>query len=148
MIVVVKTSSTRSSENPGHPEWLVDARFATDADRVQNRAVLHDLVAEEIQPRPRRRVGPNFSRRRASHLPQSTLSRILPRSRSFVIACWARSIGRRRGDARAVAYPYRRESLPVRSSPPNEGEHTDEILRSLGLSAEDIDGLRRAQAVA
>ncbi|HEX6475014.1 MAG TPA: CoA transferase, partial [Candidatus Limnocylindria bacterium] len=40
------------------------------------------------------------------------------------------------------------ESLPLRGAPPLLGEHTDEVLADLGLSAEEISRLRRDGVVA
>ena len=37
---------------------------------------------------------------------------------------------------------------PVRLAAPHSGEHTDEVLRGLGLSAEEIRGLRASRVVA
>jgi len=52
--------------------------------------------------------------------------------------------------ARTALLPFTMdgERLGVRSSPPVQGEHTDELLQGLGLSAADIAQLRQRRAVA
>jgi crotonobetainyl-CoA:carnitine CoA-transferase CaiB-like acyl-CoA transferase len=48
-----------------------------------------------------------------------------------------------------VASPMRFSETPVeyRQAPPLLGEHTDEVLRTLGKSAEDIARLRSAKVI-
>jgi len=50
---------------------------------------------------------------------------------------------------RLVAQPVRLSRTPseIRMRPPESGEHTTEILASLGYSAEEIEGLRRREIV-
>jgi crotonobetainyl-CoA:carnitine CoA-transferase CaiB-like acyl-CoA transferase len=52
--------------------------------------------------------------------------------------------------ARTALLPFTMdgERLGVRSPPPVQGEHTDELLQALGLSADDIAQLRQRGAVA
>jgi crotonobetainyl-CoA:carnitine CoA-transferase CaiB-like acyl-CoA transferase len=48
------------------------------------------------------------------------------------------------GDVRVVGVPMRFSETPgtIRLSPPTVGQHTDEVLASLGYTADDIEGLR------
>ena len=52
--------------------------------------------------------------------------------------------------ARAALFPFTMDGqrLGVRRQPPRQGENTDELLQSLGLSAAEIALLRSIQAVA
>jgi crotonobetainyl-CoA:carnitine CoA-transferase CaiB-like acyl-CoA transferase len=52
--------------------------------------------------------------------------------------------------ARAALFPFTMngQRLGVRHQPPKQGENTDELLKSLGLSAAEIASLRAIKAVA
>ncbi len=52
--------------------------------------------------------------------------------------------------ARAALFPFTMDGqrLGVRCQPPQQGEHTDELLQALGLSAPEIAQLRARKAVA
>jgi crotonobetainyl-CoA:carnitine CoA-transferase CaiB-like acyl-CoA transferase len=52
--------------------------------------------------------------------------------------------------ARAALFPFTMDGqrLGVRQQPPRQGENTDELLKSLGLSAAEIASLRAIKAVA
>ncbi|HEX3218707.1 MAG TPA: CoA transferase, partial [Candidatus Limnocylindria bacterium] len=54
------------------------------------------------------------------------------------------------GETRLAPDPIRLsgEQLPLRSSPPMLGQHTDELLSEIGLSAAEIASLRRERVVA
>jgi formyl-CoA transferase len=53
------------------------------------------------------------------------------------------------GAIRQVGVPFRLSATPasIRTAPPRLGEHTDEVLGELGLSAQAIDQLRRRGVV-
>jgi crotonobetainyl-CoA:carnitine CoA-transferase CaiB-like acyl-CoA transferase len=54
------------------------------------------------------------------------------------------------GRIRNIGVPVKLSETPgaIRRSAPTLGQHTDEILRELGLGAEEISALRRARVVA
>ena len=59
--------------------------------------------------------------------------------------------GPRKGQtARAALLPFTMDGqrLGVRSPPPSQGEHTDELLQDLGLSEADIAEMRERRDVA
>ena len=53
------------------------------------------------------------------------------------------------GPVRLVASPMKLSATPVRyrRAPPLLGADTDEVLREFGIGADDIAGLRKAQAI-
>ncbi len=55
----------------------------------------------------------------------------------------------RAGDIRVVGIPMRFSETPgtIRLAPPLVGEHTDEVLKSLGYEQEAIDGLRAEEVI-
>jgi len=53
------------------------------------------------------------------------------------------------GELKLPAPPYRLSRTPaaVRTAPPRHGEHTDEVLESVGFSRDEIDRLRQKEAI-
>jgi crotonobetainyl-CoA:carnitine CoA-transferase CaiB-like acyl-CoA transferase len=53
------------------------------------------------------------------------------------------------GPLKLLGIPYKLSKTPaqVRTAPPTLGQHTDEVLRSIGYSQEEIDTARREQAI-
>jgi crotonobetainyl-CoA:carnitine CoA-transferase CaiB-like acyl-CoA transferase len=142
----------RFCEAAGHPEWALDARFTKNTARVQNREQL--IPAMEAVTRTRSTAdwialledkavpcGPINDMRQAFEDPQVKargLKLELPRDAGDGIATIA-----------GVASPLRLSANPpvLRNAPPALGQHTDEVLREMGLSEADIGGLRAAGAI-
>ena len=53
------------------------------------------------------------------------------------------------GEIAVLGVPIKLSATPgrVRSAPPTLGEHTDEVLREIGLSADEIAQLRESRVV-
>jgi crotonobetainyl-CoA:carnitine CoA-transferase CaiB-like acyl-CoA transferase len=142
----------RFCEAAGHPEWALDARFTKNTARVQNREQL--IPAMEAVTRTRSTAdwialledkavpcGPINDMRQAFEDPQVKargLKLELPRDAGDGITTIA-----------GVASPLRLSANPpvLRNAPPALGQHTDEVLREMGLSEADIGGLRAAGAI-
>lgn len=126
-------------------EWGEDPRFATNAARVQNRSQVVESLSALFAQQPAdywlelcQDIGlaaaPINSLDEVARDPQVVARGLLERPQA--------------SDA-TVASPLRLHNAPpqVRYPAPQLGEHTDEILAWLGLSAEEIQELRRAQAI-
>ncbi|VFR22634.1 L-carnitine dehydratase/bile acid-inducible protein F [plant metagenome] len=136
----------------GSPAWAQDARFATNTARVRHRAELLALMgpvmllrttAEWIALLEDRAVpcGPINTIAQAFDDPQVQARGLrvdLPRDAGEGIAGIA-----------TVASPMRLSETPVdyRRAPPALGQHTDEVLRDLGLDAAAIAALRESKAI-
>ena len=138
------------AEVAGCGEWAQDSRFATNKERVANRAVLVPLIrqvtvfkttAEWVSQLEAVGVpcGPINDLAQVFQDPQ-VQARGLALELPHVLA----------GRVPLVASPIRLSQTPVeyRNAPPLLGEHTDEVLqRVLGLTAGALAGLRKSGVV-
>ena len=126
-----------------------DARFATNAVRLQNRDELTDLlngvlarddVACWVAVLQEAGIpcGPILNVAQALEHPQMVYRETVVEQEHPAA-----------GTVRSVANPIRFSDTPVRYSapPPLLGQHTDEVLEWLGYDATDIDRLREEQAI-
>jgi crotonobetainyl-CoA:carnitine CoA-transferase CaiB-like acyl-CoA transferase len=126
-----------------------DPRFASTALRRQNKQALNELIAEALRARTSRDwfeimvaeglpCGPVYDISEAFADPQVEALRI------------RRTVNHPKlGDIDLVAQPCEMSGFDraIRTATPDLGEHTDEILQSLGYDADTIDKLRAAQAI-
>lgn len=134
----------------GQPQWADDPRFATNAARVANRALLIPLIRQatvfkttaewvEVLEQAGVPCGPINDLAQVFADPQ-VLARELAISLPHALA----------GSVPQVASPLRLSETPVeyRRAPPLLGEHTEEVLaRLLGMSTAQVAQLRAAGVV-
>ncbi|MGA3214952.1 MAG: CoA transferase [Acidimicrobiales bacterium] len=118
-------------------DWLSsDERFATNPARVVHREELSELIGQKLRLRP---AAVWIERLEAARVPSGLVNDI---GEAFALAerLGLDAVVRvggvvGRGSLAQVADPMRLHSSPVsyRRQPPRLGEHTDEVLRQLGL---------------
>jgi crotonobetainyl-CoA:carnitine CoA-transferase CaiB-like acyl-CoA transferase len=126
---------TRLAEILGHAEWSKDERFATNPARVRNHHVLDPLLRAEFASRQRHDL---IAALDAAGVPCSPIN--------TVPEVFAEPQVRHRGMLRKLPHPtagevpqvvsplnFANEPLEFYRAPPLLGEHTDEIMRELGL---------------
>jgi len=142
----------RFCEAAGQPEWKADERFASNTLRVKHREVLIPAMEAVTRTRttaewvtlledkavpcgPINDIGAAFD---DAQVKARGLAVSLPRDAGDGIAAIT-----------GVASPLRLAATPpvLRRAPPALGQHTDEVLREMGLSAGDIEVLRTAGAI-
>ena len=133
----------------GHPEWIDDPRFKDNGARMAHQSELHTLFSQILSTKPRSHweelflsvgvpSGPinNYEQAMAHPQVQHLKTRI--------------SIPHPTGvEAPGIANPMRFSKTPVsyRRPPPMLGQHTQEVLREMGLDDAAIDTLVKSGAV-
>jgi formyl-CoA transferase len=133
----------------GAPELASDARFATNGQRVAQRAILIALLQERFAQRTTGYwtdallaaglpCGPINTVEQALHDPQV-------RARQMV----QRIAHPRAGEIDLVGIPFKFSATPagIDRHPPLHGEHTEEVLAELGYSPEETARLRKLGVV-
>ena len=129
----------------GRPEWAEDPRFATNISRVERRAELNTMIEDVLRTRPLEHWLAKLKEHGVPHAPVRTIDEVAsdPQVQAALVASPPDRA------ARLVRAPVQvdGEALPIRRAPPLHGEHTDEVLREIGLDAAAIGDLRAAGVV-
>jgi crotonobetainyl-CoA:carnitine CoA-transferase CaiB-like acyl-CoA transferase len=125
------------------PELVRDARFATNAQRVQHRETLVPLLEEEFR---KRTASQWVARCRRAAIPASRVRGVrealrTPAARALVETVEHPEIG----VYEAVRNPVRIDGQRrgIGSAPPSLGQHTDAVLRELGFDRRAVSAMRR-----
>ena len=128
----------------GHPEWASDPRYIRNADRVANRDTLEAGITEALRTAPadvwlERLKGAGIPCGRINSVAQSledehTKAREMVRTVQHPTA----------GELKLLGIPFRFSDTPasIRRPPPTLGQHTEQVLKELGLSDRRIEELR------
>jgi crotonobetainyl-CoA:carnitine CoA-transferase CaiB-like acyl-CoA transferase len=133
----------------GAPEWLEDSRFASDKARGDNGEIISARVSEWCAVRSSAEAIAAFEGARVPagpvYRPRETLADPHVKSGGFFIDVDFPGIG----PTPIATTPVKLHGTPgtVRRRPPMLGEHTDEVLRELGYSSAEINGLKEARAI-
>jgi formyl-CoA transferase len=133
----------------GAPGLIGDPRFTTMADRSKNRKAMNTELDRVLAKKPSAEWIEILN---AAGVPSGPILNIKevfedPQVRHLGLA---QPVGHpERGEIRVQGLPATLSRTPgaIRRPAPRHGEHTDEILRELGYSAEEIAALRKDGAV-
>lgn len=135
----------------GHAEWVKDERFATNAARVQNRAIVEEWVGNATSEWEGERLiaalrGVGIPCGRV-HTVTEALADTHTLARRMVVGFHHPTAGA----VRTLGTPIRFSDTPtvVERAPPLLGQHTREVLQwELGLSTDEINALAEAKVIA
>ncbi|MEB3223883.1 MAG: CoA transferase [Candidatus Sericytochromatia bacterium] len=126
----------RFAEALGHPEWLEDARFRTNAERLGHRAELGAAIEAVFATWPQTEALARLQRAGVPCGPIQDLAQVFADphvvSQGLVLELEHPSVG----TVRAPGPPYRLSAAAAgpHRPPPRLGEHTAEVLAELGLA--------------
>jgi crotonobetainyl-CoA:carnitine CoA-transferase CaiB-like acyl-CoA transferase len=127
------------AEMCGHPEWAGDERFASNGARVANRAEIVRLVSECIRHKT---ASEWLAQLEAAGIPAGAINTITQALSD--VQAQHRQMVRTLGGMPLVGSPVRLDGARADSDlpPPALGEHTQEVLTSLGLEPREIERLK------
>ncbi|QXZ10245.1 CoA transferase [Comamonas sp. Y33R10-2] len=134
------------------PGWAQDARFTTNTARVHNRAALLGLMKPVMLTRSTLDWIALLEDKAVPCGPINTIAEAFedPQVKARgILKSLPRNAGDGIGRIATVANPMRLSATPItyRSAPPTLGQHTDEVLRELGLDQQAIAALRTQNVV-
>jgi crotonobetainyl-CoA:carnitine CoA-transferase CaiB-like acyl-CoA transferase len=133
----------------GCPELAADERFSKNAARVRHRETLVPLLAARLRSRSRGEWLAAFEAAKVPCGPINALDDVFADPQVQARARTA-AVAHPHSDAlRLVASPIKLSATPVqwRRPPPLLGQHTDEVLREMGITEERIQALRDGGAI-
>ena len=125
-----------------------DDRFTTNALRIKNREVLVPWLQNIFKQEPAAKWLEKFAAAEIPAAPINTVAEAIEdrqtHARGLIVQLEHPAIG----TAKSIANPIRFSNTPVsyRLPPPLLGEHTREILQSLGYSADDVQAMEAESA--
>ncbi|WP_288441812.1 CaiB/BaiF CoA-transferase family protein [uncultured Pseudomonas sp.] len=138
------------AEVAGQPQWADDPRFATNKQRVANRAELIPLIRQATVFKT---TAEWVSQLEAAGVPCGPINDLAQVFQDPQVLARGLAVSMPHGLAGSVplvASPIRLSETPVeyRHAPPLLGEHTETVLTQvLGMSADDIQRLRSAAVI-
>lgn len=128
------------------PTLATDARFAGNAKRSAARAALRALIVEAFASMTATEVLARLDAAQIANAQVNTMQELWAHPQLAARKRW-RTVGTSAGDVPALLPPGSWSEEPRMDPVPALGEHTDAILRELGLDAARIDALRANEAI-
>jgi crotonobetainyl-CoA:carnitine CoA-transferase CaiB-like acyl-CoA transferase len=133
----------------GRPELATDSRFATNAARVENRAVLVPILEALLAGRPTREWVATLEEAGVPCGPINDLAQVFDDPHVRARGLRVEVPHPLAGSVPVVASPIRLSRTPARHrTPPLLGQHTAEVLRDLlGMGETQIEALQRESVI-
>jgi glutaryl-CoA transferase len=141
---------SRLADVLGHPEWAKDARFASNAARVENRSVIDGLINEALS---HDRADAWLGKLKAAGIPCGRINSVAEAledpqtaARQMVETVEHPTVGALK--MLGIPFKFSDTVCSVRRPPPTLGQHSQEILSGeLGLDDKTIAELRREKVI-
>jgi itaconate CoA-transferase len=131
----------------GRPELAEDEGFRTNALRVKNRRALHVIIESALRTLPMTNVIARLEAANIAHARMNSVQEFLAHPQMQDRDVW-REIGSPAGPLRAAVPPVRMAGVePVLGDVPALGQHTDAILKELGVDADTIVRWRKEHVI-
>ncbi len=146
IVAVGNDSQFRNFVKVGNREALADdPRFATNPARIEHRAALIPLLAEMVKEKTKAQWITLLEAAGVPCGPINNLQEVFENEQVISRGIEMRIPHPSAGTMKLVASPMRLSKTPVevRMPPPLLGQHTDEVLHELGMSAEQINELHQ-----
>jgi itaconate CoA-transferase len=128
------------------PELARDPRFSGNAKRVAERTALRDLIVETFAPLTAPQVVERLEAAQIANARVNTMHDVWAHPQLQARGRW-REVGTPVGTIPAMLPPGTWDDGPRMDPVPALGEHTEAILRELGMDAEAVRRLRAAEAI-
>jgi formyl-CoA transferase len=139
----------RFAEAMGHAEWIADERFADQYKRKENRDALNAAITAVTKTHKAAELSAVLTDAGVPSGPANRIDEVFadPQVKHLGIATDIDTLPF--GPTQLVGQPFAMTRTPTRMAahPPDRGEHTDEILADIGLSVDEIAGLRSRQII-
>ena len=134
----------------GKPELAADPRFKSVFDRMQNAKVMTDQIAGIVAGMTTAEITARLEAEDVPHARVLERQDVLTNEQVAANGSITTFEDPRAGKMRLARNPakFDREPLPIRRHAPSLGEHTDEVLRELGRTPDDVAKLRASGAIA
>ena len=140
----------RIAEVLGHPEWAKDARFASNAARVENRSLIDRLINEALS---HDRADAWLAKLKAAGIPCGKINSVAEAledaqtaARKMIETIEHPGVGTLK--MLGIPFKFSDTACSVRRPPPTLGQHSEEILSGeLGLDETAIAELRRQKVI-
>ena len=127
----------------GAPEWAADARFRTNADRMNNLPDLVSLMSGRLKTRPAREWLAALEAEGVPCGPINSIAEMAADPQTAAREMVVELEHPRAGHTRALGLPVKLSATPgrVTRAAPLLGQHTREVLAEFDFSSEEIDQL-------
>ena len=135
---------TRLAEICGHPEWVGDERFSSNGSRVAHRGAIVEMIGDCIRQKPAAEWLEQLERAGIPAGPINTITQALSD-----VQAQHRGVVRTIAGMPLVGAPVRLDGERADSDvpPPRLGEHTDDVLASLGIDPREVERLKSEAVV-
>jgi len=122
------------------PDWLTDARFASNASRMEHRDVLHAALTQLMQDKNTAHWVEAFTKHEVLHAIVRDYAELLSHPQAAVLGLFAPTMQPGVGEFPSIPFPAAIFSAPVCVSP-SIGQDTVSVLKSLGIESSRIESL-------